>query len=153
MKMADVVVGMGVVANGVPGEVIDAASGWVTVASDDGEGKYRAKDIEPMEQDGEYSMAKHIRKYRERYVRVKSYTGGSSMNNGDPVAKLFEGRSPLECMQLAEQVLELADGELVAKYEHLNPGQQRMNAGNRIRGAIKRGELEVTEDGFQQVTA
>lgn len=148
MKSADVVVGMAVVANGVPGEVVSNSRGWVTVTSEDGEAKYRAADIEPMEEQpsGKESMAQHLRKYRQRYQTVKSYSGSASANNGDPVAKLLQGMTPKQVMEAADELLGEAKGTHEARYSHLNLGQQRMNAGNRIRGAIKRGELVVDEE-------
>ena len=89
-------------------------------------------------------MADTLRKARERYVKVKSAAGKNSMDNGDLVAKLLRDHGPAEVVALAERLLGLDCGELAEKYALLNPGQKRMNAGNRIRGAIKRGE--ITED-------
>ncbi len=37
------------------------------------------------------------------------------------------------------------EGELVAKYAHQNKGQQRMNAGNRIRSAVKKETATVEQ--------
>jgi len=90
-------------------------------------------------------MADTLRKARERYVKVKSAAGKDSMDNGDLVAKLLRERTPSDVVAAAEKLLGLECGELAAKYELLNPGQKRMNAGNRIRGAISRGDITEEE--------
>jgi hypothetical protein len=91
-----------------------------------------------------YKMSTHIKQYRGNYKTSKSAAGGKSLNNGDSVAKLLGALSPKQvCILATKVVFECPD--LVAKYAHLNPGQQRMNAGNRIRAAVKAGELKVSE--------
>lgn len=90
-------------------------------------------------------MSATLLKYRQRYTPTTAYSGRASLNNGDPIADHFAGMSPLEVMQEAERLLGLDNGELVARYENLNPGQQRMNAGNRVRAAIKRGDLDISK--------
>ena len=94
---------------------------------------------------GPRDMSSTLQKYRVGYVPTTAYSGRASLNNGDPIAEHLAGMSPLEVMQEAERLLGLDNGELVARYENLNPGQQRMNAGNRIRAAIKRGDLTVDQ--------
>ena len=94
-------------------------------------------------QTGGRGMSETLLRYRQRYEATTAYSGRSSLHNGDPIAEHFAGMSPLEVMQEAENLLGLDNGELVARYENLNPGQQRMNAGNRVRAAIKRGDLDV----------
>ena len=91
------------------------------------------------------SMATQLQEHRANYVKTTAYSGKSSLHNGDPVAMFLSGKTPDEVIADAERLCMLPAGELKAKYGHLNPGQQRMNAGNRIRGAIKRGELTVEE--------
>lgn len=88
-------------------------------------------------------MARHLVRYRQQYQKCSAYSGNPSANNGDGIAGLLAGCDPNEAIKLAEKLLDM-QGQLQAKYEHLNPGQQRMNAGNRIRAAIKRGD--VTEE-------
>jgi len=89
-------------------------------------------------------MAETLKHYRIGYAPSVSYSGGKTLNNGDELAQALAGMHPTDVVALAERVLGLDDGELWAKYQNLNPGQQRMNSGNRIRNAIKRGDL--TED-------
>ncbi len=105
--------------------------------------------LSELEPEGDYTaaqkMAAALRKARERYTKVKSATGKDSMDNNDLVAKLLRERTPAEVIAAAEKLLELSCGELATKYENLNPGQKRMNAGNRIRGAISRGDITEEE--------
>lgn len=91
------------------------------------------------------TMSGTLRRYRERYEDTVSYTNRMSKHNGDKVAKLLQGLTPQQVMEAAERLLGLEEGELVAKYNSLNPGQQRMNAGNRIRASVKKGEHTMEE--------
>lgn len=88
-------------------------------------------------------MAKQLRDARPRYRPTTTSTGNRSLCNGDPIAVLLEGRSPEEVMSIVEGKLGLGKGALVEKYAKLNPGQKRMNAGNLLRNAVKRGEAEA----------
>lgn len=86
-------------------------------------------------------MTSHMNKYRENYSDAVSYAGKKSKVSGDEVSLLLIGLSPEEVMKAAEEVLGLPVDELVNRYGKLNAGQRRMNAGNRIRAAIKRGDI------------
>ena len=97
------------------------------------------------EEEGERGMAKTMAKYREKYQPSVSPSGRKSLNNGDKIAAILEGRDADEVLGIAEQLLELEKGELVLRYENLNPGQRRMNGGNRIRSAIKRGDHTIEQ--------
>lgn len=85
-----------------------------------------------------------LKEARKHYVTVSKSNGGKSTNCGDGLASLLLDLLPNEVALLADRVLEEADGFHQAKYAHLNPGQVRMNSGNRIRSAFKRGD--VTEE-------
>ena len=91
------------------------------------------------------SMSKTIQKYRSTYVVSVSASQRKSLNNGDELAKALEFKDHEAVMAAAETLLELESGTLFTKYKHLNNGQKRMNAGNRIRAALKRGDI-VIED-------
>lgn len=94
------------------------------------------------------SMSGTLRKYRDmedHYKPSVAYSGRKSVNVGDDVATFLDGFTPAEVLGAAERILGLDTGELVGKYAHLNPGQQRMNGGNRIRAALKRGDI-TTKD-------
>jgi colicin import membrane protein len=83
-----------------------------------------------------------IRPNTENYTKSKSASGKKTMHNGDPVAVLLDGATLDETLEMASAVLDTPTKELQAKYGHLNIGQQRMNLGNRIRGALNRHEKE-----------
>lgn len=58
---------------------------------------------------------------------------------GDPVAeKLREATSQDELYRIASEFLGVPEIELRDRYAHLNPGQQRMNLGNRMRSKWKK---------------
>lgn len=105
---------------------------WITEQTDEDE-------------DAPSGMASTLARYREKYEVSVSPSGRKSLNNGDPIAAALEGRDAQEVLTIAEQLLDFAPGELVAKYERLNPGQRRMNGGNRIRSAIKRGDITIDQ--------
>ena len=91
------------------------------------------------------SMSETLQRYRQGYESATSYSGVKSLNNGDDVAHFLDGMSPTEVLQAAERILGFEDGELQAKYAHLNAGQQRMNGGNRIRAALKREDISTDD--------
>jgi len=91
------------------------------------------------------SMSGTLLKYRTKYEPSISAGDRKSLNNGDDVAHLLAGLEPKDVIATAERLLDMKAGELMTKYEHLNRGQQRMNAGNRIRGAVKRGEATIAQ--------
>lgn len=100
-----------------------------------------AEDEGNKEEQPAHTMSNQLRRYRVRYVPTTAYSGRKSMNNADDVAVTLAGMTPKQVCDLAEKVCGLPQGSLWAKYESLNPGQQRMNSGNRIRAAIKRGDV------------
>ena len=87
------------------------------------------------------TMSATLLKYRKRYVPSVAYSGRKSLSNGDVVAQFLEYKEPKEVAHQVEALLGFAKGELVEKYASLNPGQQRMNCGNRLRAALKRGDI------------
>lgn len=89
------------------------------------------------------SMAGTMARYKNSYEHTKSYSGKSSQTNGDEVAAMLEGHTPKEACEAAEILLGMETDTLYARYEHLNAGQIRMNAGNRIRAAVKNGEIDL----------
>lgn len=90
----------------------------------------------------EYAMREHLGKYKERYVHITSGSGNSSLCNGDEVAQKLAGKTPAEVVVLASRLLGL---DLGAKYAGLNAGQQRMNCGNRLRSAVKKGTITIDQ--------
>lgn len=60
---------------------------------------------------------------------------------GDDIATMLRGKDLEQTYTIAAKYLGATVAELKAKYSKLNPGQQRMNLGNRMRGlAKKRGQ-------------
>ena len=106
-------------------------------------------DVEADEQDEEAGqtaaskMAETLRAARVRYTKTKRPLGSASADCGDQIARFLRDFEPLEVAAIANKVLVLAPGSLEEKYAHLNPGQIRMNSGNRIRGYWK----TINEDG------
>ena len=91
------------------------------------------------------AMTDQLREARKRYTISKSAKGTASAHNGDDVATLLAGSSPEIVCSIAEQLAGLTAGELAAKYGHLNPGQVRMCAGNRIRAMVKKETVTVDD--------
>lgn len=69
------------------------------------------------------------------YAKVKSASGNASLDNADETAKRLRGMDLDDVYSLASKTLKEPVTVLRARYKKLNPGMQRMNLGNRIRGA------------------
>lgn len=67
------------------------------------------------------------------YTKVKAHSGRASLDCNDNVAVLLRGQSLDKCYEIASDVLDQSIAKLKTKYAHLNPGQQRMCLGNRMR--------------------
>jgi len=98
-----------------------------------------------VEQSAPRRMKDQLNSYRNGYTEAVSASGNKSLHNGDDTATTLAGMEPQRVVELAERVLGLEEGELWTKYQNLNKGQQRMNAGNRIRNAIKRGDINPVD--------
>lgn len=58
---------------------------------------------------------------------------------GDPVAVMLRDAKSLDDVyKIGAKYLNLKEADLRAKYGHLNPGQQRMNVGNKMRAAWRK---------------
>lgn len=127
--------------------------GWATVELDDGEEKkFRTKDVELIEDASEGEDAdegadegaeesgadadegaepafkgERLRQRKEQYVGKR--------HCGDEVAMALAGATLQSILALTVDL-----GLYNPKWATLNPGQQRMNAGNRIRGWLKKNE-------------
>lgn len=89
-----------------------------------------------------YKMNDHLTKYKPRYIHITSGSGNSSLCNGDDVAQRLAGKTPADVLALAERLLGI---DLKTRYAGLNPGQIRMNCGNRIRNAVKKGTVTLEQ--------
>lgn len=90
-------------------------------------------------------MSNTLIKYRPGYTKTTSYNGSASLDNDDEVAELLRGLSPDETCAVADVIMGTEPMFHVEKYQSLNPGSRRMNAGNRIRGAIRRGDKTLAD--------
>lgn len=86
------------------------------------------------------SKSEQLRKYKAGYETYQAANGNLSMDNGDDIALILRGSSPEAVMAAAEKLKGLDAGTLATRYIDRNPGAKRMNAGNIIRGCVKRGE-------------
>jgi hypothetical protein len=87
----------------------------------------------------------------ENYVSAKSASGSKSKHNGDVVATALAGQDIDAVYGIAGEMLDTDVDALREKYAHLNVGQQRMNLGNRIRGAVNRMTKKAeTEEGKKE---
>lgn len=68
---------------------------------------------------------------------IRTASGRPSIDVGDRAAALLRGKSLEEVYEIAGEVLQESISELQSRYEHLNPGMQRMCLGNRIRAVMK----------------
>ncbi len=93
------------------------------------------------ENDYTATMGQELSNRREDYFATVAASGKKSLNNGDTVANMLAGMEVDEVVSIAESLLNLPEDELAMKYKNLNVGQRRMNAGNRIRAALRRGEI------------
>ena len=87
------------------------------------------------------AISTHIRAYRGRYEPTLGVGNRGSLDNGDATAKALRTMEPTRVMAIAETLLSLNKGELATRYAERNEGMKRMNAGNLIRNAIKRGDV------------
>lgn len=72
----------------------------------------------------------------ERKVRAQA----GQRDIGDEIAQMLRSASSLDdTYTIAARFLRVPEDELRQRYGHLNPGQQRMNLGNKMRHQLKKG--------------
>jgi hypothetical protein len=73
----------------------------------------------------------------------KAYVKGANGNQhcGDDIAQLFAGVTPIVTIRACIAALDLPGNP----YLHLNIGQQSMNLRNKLRGAIKKGTVKLSD--------
>ena len=106
-----------------------------------------------LEDEAPCSMAEQLRRARVRYVKTKRPGGAGSMDNGDTIAKNLRDFEPEEVMTIADRVCEESAGFHAAKYDGLNPGQKRMNSGNKIRSRWMKAWKENNKDEIIRIAA
>ena len=94
-------------------------------------------------------MSEQLKAARVRYAKTKRPSGAASADNADAIARALRDYEPLEVCEIADKVFKLPIGSHESKYSGLNPGQKRMNAGNRIRGLWRK--LWTTDDKIEIV--
>jgi hypothetical protein len=101
-------------------------------------------------EDNASAMASQLARYRTNYVVTISCSGGKSLSNGDDLAQHLEGKPLDYVLSMADQWTPIKDGTPHAvKYAKLNPGSRRMNAGNKLRAACRKGTIMVTDKGIE----
>jgi hypothetical protein len=98
-----------------------------------------------------YRMSNQLRKYRARYQRSVAASGSKSLNNGDALAAYLEMKTGKEVCELADKFLPMDGQTHFERYARLNEGQKRMNAGNKLRAAVKNNLITVTEKGIKPI--
>lgn len=91
------------------------------------------------------TMAQQLQSHRANYVKTLGVNNKGSMDNDDQTARQLRAMDPDVVVTLAEVVTGQPTGSLTTAYANLNRGQRRMNAGNRIRNAIKRGDITMAD--------
>lgn len=143
------------------GFVTAVSSGWYTVEldderhSDNHEVKLRQADLELWaEESAPATMSGTMGKYRKDYVTTYTAKGNRSQSSATSVtARHMEGYDHAAVAQIAAMLLGSGEDvlEFYHRYAHLNNGQMRMNCGNRINAAVKRGD--IVEDDVANVMA
>jgi hypothetical protein len=77
----------------------------------------------------------YVKQYRKD-DKVKTAGGHVSVDCNDKVAAMLRGKELKDVYEQAAKVLKVSTQSLKGKYSHLNPGMQRMNLGNALRGAL-----------------
>ncbi len=84
-----------------------------------------------------------------KYVNGVSGAGKKTKRCDDYVAQSLDGFTLEEVYAVASALTETTVKDLNAKYNHLNGGMQRMNLGNRIRGAVTKQDKAREKDNKQ----
>ena len=80
--------------------------------------------------------------YRSTLQTVLTATGNKSLDNGVAIAQMLRGADLETVYKIGSKELGVSVEDLKKKYSLLNPGQQRMCIGNRVRGAIRKREAQ-----------
>lgn len=118
----------------------EQAAEWIEFYRDSVEG-----DEEGDEEEEVLDMSKILSKYRGTYVKVAKASGRPSLDKGDEVATALRDLTLGEVLAVADLATKSPFGTHQERYTGLNVGSQRMNAGNRIRAVVKKGETNIQE--------
>ena len=113
----------------------DGVEGNLTEEEEVLEGMGQGDEGEEEEED-EKSRSIVKKSYKKHYHKVK-VGGRTTQNCGDLVSEKLLGKTLEEIYDTVAETLEEDVDNLAARYEHLNPGQQRMVLGNKLRAFYK----------------
>ena len=86
----------------------------------------------------------HTKQPTKADIQRKERSAEGKKDVGDPVAEMLREYETMdEIYWITAKLLNTPEEDLRAKYDHLNPGQRRMNCGNRLRGAYKKGLIKL----------
>jgi len=112
-----------------------AAKAAKTPAKRDRRGQ--AVDLKASADDGDSRLIKADLSRYHVIADVRTASGRKAIDSGDAIAQQLRGKDLTEVYAHAAKATGRPVAELQAKYKHLNPGMQRMNLGNVIRGATR----------------
>jgi hypothetical protein len=126
------------------GTLVEMNSRYATVETNDGEtfkiGKTKIEFVSgpesaKKEKDDTKGKSGLARAADYDYEPCTAASGKKSKDNNDSVAQELRGQTLDFAYTRAAEYLEKTETDLRSRYNHLNPGQQRMCLGNLIRGA------------------
>lgn len=154
--------------NGTLAQIISKKGNWVTLKTESGEevkarsGQHKLATPEEIAQfkcetarGEEYFIGQ---KNRKKVVKIgdteasianyfvsniKTPCGRRTLDCADSVASSLRGLNLDEVYETTSEWVKIPVVELEIRYSHLNPGMQRMNLGNLIRGAMKKHKKEA----------
>lgn len=104
-------------------------------------GKPAAAKVEDGEEDGEEGEAVRgtivPQKYRDKYTKASLPSGRATLHNNDEVAQSMVGMDLTTAQSMVAKAMKVTAVSLKARWEHLNPGQQRMLLGNVYRKFLR----------------
>lgn len=126
--------------DGLQGEDLDLTPEDAAEAQGEGHGDAD----EDIEDEGETAPGSIVKsEYKARYLNTRSATGSSSKICGDAISVMMNGQTVERCAEIVAEHTGDSAADLLSRYEHLNPGQRRMNIGNRLRHWAKENAPEM----------
>lgn len=125
-----------------PVQIISVSGGWTTVQFQDGSNR-KVRNSTIVEVKVEKKEASKIAKIKETQIDLSRYfvsdqktpSGRKTIDCNDEIGVELRGMAIDRVYEIAAERLETTVDALRSQYGHLNVGMQRMNLGNRIRGA------------------
>lgn len=146
--------------NGRTVAVVEVKGGWTTILDGMKQVKVRNGELSPVKAKAEKpakapKAEKPAKASDERTVKpdltrytvhdVKTASGRRAIDSADAVAAMLRGLDLADVYRTASSETGEAMAALKRRYEHLNPGMQRMNLGNLIRGARSKAAKEAAK--------